>query len=168
MVHPIRNHEWKGEYEAKTEVHIQQMIKDRQVKIQEVKHSVELSRKDADTVIAGSVQVFTALISCIERSQADLIHVIKGKQKTTEEQAEGFIKDLQEEITLLEKRISGLKQFSHTEDHLHLLQNFTSINTPPPTKDWKGQCPSVFICGDCEDSCVSAGEDTQSRDGEAA
>ena len=80
--------------------------------------------------------VFTALISRIEGSQAELTDVIVEKQKATEKQAEDFIKELQQEITELKKRSSELKQLSHTEDHLHLLQNFTSINTPPPTKDW--------------------------------
>ena len=102
---------------------IQQMIQDRQVKIQEIKHAVEDSVKD-----------FTALTSCIQRSLAELIDVIEQKQKTTEEQAEGFIKELQQEITELEKRCSELKQLPHTEDQL--LQNFTSINTALPTKDW--------------------------------
>ena len=84
------------------------------------------------------MKVFTALIRCVEKSQAELLAVIEEKQKTTERQAEGLVKDLQQEIAELEKRSSELQQLADTEDHLHLLQNVTSmINTPPPpTKDW--------------------------------
>ncbi|XP_040894464.1 E3 ubiquitin-protein ligase TRIM39-like [Toxotes jaculatrix] len=119
-----------------TEDEIEHMIQKRQQKIQEIKQSVELSKKNADREIAAGVQVFTALKESVERSQDELIKTIKGKQRTTEEQAEGFIKELEEEITELKKRSSEVEQLSHSEDHLHLLQSFSSLNSAPPTKDW--------------------------------
>ncbi|XP_071770835.2 E3 ubiquitin-protein ligase TRIM21-like [Centroberyx gerrardi] len=121
---------------GKTEAEIQQMIQERQLKIQEIKHSVELSKEDADREIADSVRVFTALMQSVERGQAELIETIEEKQKTTEKQAEGFIKELEQEISELMKRTAEVEQLSRTEDHLHLLQSFPSLNTPPHTKDW--------------------------------
>uniref|UniRef100_UPI003AB06B3B E3 ubiquitin-protein ligase TRIM21-like isoform X1 n=1 Tax=Centroberyx gerrardi TaxID=166262 RepID=UPI003AB06B3B len=132
----------KEEYEGKkaelgkTEAEIQQKIQERQLKIQEIKHSVELSKEDADREIADSVRVFTALMQSVERGQAELIETIEEKQKTTEKQAEGFIKELEQEISELMKRTAEVEQLSRTEDHLHLLQSFPSLNTPPHTKDW--------------------------------
>uniref|UniRef100_UPI003AAF36F7 E3 ubiquitin-protein ligase TRIM21-like n=1 Tax=Centroberyx gerrardi TaxID=166262 RepID=UPI003AAF36F7 len=132
----------KEEYEGKkaelgkTEAEIQQKIQERQLKIQEIKHSVELSKEDADREIADSVRVFTALMQSVERGQAELIETIQEKQKTTEKQAEGFIKELEQEISELMKRTAEVEQLSRTEDHLHLLQSFPSLNTPPHTKDW--------------------------------
>ncbi|XP_073328129.1 E3 ubiquitin-protein ligase TRIM21-like [Pagrus major] len=134
----------KEEYEGKkaelgkTDAEIQQMIQKRQLKIQEMKCSVELSKKDADREIAAGVQVFTALKESVERSQAELIDTIKEEQRETEKQAEGFIKELEQEISELEKRSSEVEQLSQSEDHLHLLQNFPSLNPAPPTKDWTG------------------------------
>uniref|UniRef100_A0A3Q3FPS3 E3 ubiquitin-protein ligase TRIM21-like n=1 Tax=Labrus bergylta TaxID=56723 RepID=A0A3Q3FPS3_9LABR len=43
------------------EAEIQQMIQKRQLKIQEIKHSVDFSKGDADREMAEGVQVFTAL-----------------------------------------------------------------------------------------------------------
>ncbi|XP_031135714.1 E3 ubiquitin/ISG15 ligase TRIM25-like [Sander lucioperca] len=132
----------KEEYEGKkaelgkTEAEIQQMIQKRQLKIQEIKHSVELSEEDADREIAGGVQVFTALKESVERSQAELIDTIKEKQRKMEKQAEGFIKELEQEISELKKRSTEVEQLSQSEDHLHLLQSFTSLNAAPPTRDW--------------------------------
>ncbi|XP_071378512.1 E3 ubiquitin-protein ligase TRIM39-like [Centroberyx affinis] len=132
----------KEEYEekkaelGKTEAEIQQKIQERRVKIQEIKHSVELSKEDADREIADSVRVFTALMQSVERGQAELIETIQEKQKTTEKQAEGFIKELEQEISELMKRTAEVEQLSRTEDHLHLLQSFPSLNTPPHTEDW--------------------------------
>ncbi|XP_033982692.1 E3 ubiquitin-protein ligase TRIM21-like isoform X2 [Trematomus bernacchii] len=121
---------------GKTEAEIQQMIQKRQLKIQEMNLSVELSKEGADREIADGVQVFTALKESVERSQAELIDTIKEKQRETEEQAEGFIKELEQEISELKKRSSEVEKLSRSEDQLHLLQSFTSLNAAPPTKNW--------------------------------
>ncbi|XP_054476629.1 LOW QUALITY PROTEIN: E3 ubiquitin-protein ligase TRIM21-like [Anoplopoma fimbria] len=132
----------KEEYEGKkaelekTETEIQQMIQKRRLKIQEIKHSVELSEEDADREIADGVQVFTALKESVERSQAELIDTIKEKQRKTEKQAEGFIKELEQEICELKKRSTEVEQLSQSEDHLDILQSFISLNSALPTKDW--------------------------------
>ncbi|XP_030282313.1 E3 ubiquitin-protein ligase TRIM39-like [Sparus aurata] len=134
----------KEEYEGKKaelgkrDAEVQQMIQKRRLKIEEMKRSVELSKKDADREIAAGVQVFSALKESVERSQAELIDTIKEKQRETEKQAEGFIKELEQEISELEKRSSEVEQLSQSEDHLHLLQSFPSLNTAPPTKNWTG------------------------------
>ncbi|XP_074485999.1 E3 ubiquitin-protein ligase TRIM21-like [Sebastes fasciatus] len=132
----------KEEYEGKkaklgkTEAEIQQMILKRRLKIQEIKHSVYLSEENADREIAEGVQVFTALKESVERGQANLIDTIKEKQKTTEKQAEAFIKELKQEISELTKRKTEVEQLSRSEDHLHLLQSVQSLKAAPPTKDW--------------------------------
>ncbi|XP_074490451.1 E3 ubiquitin-protein ligase TRIM21-like [Sebastes fasciatus] len=121
---------------GKTEDEIQQMIQKRRLKIQEMKHSVGLSKEDADREIADGVQVFTALKESVERSQAELINTIQEKQRKTEKQAEGFIKELEQEISELKKRSTEVEQLLLSEDHLHLLQGFPSLNAAPPTKNW--------------------------------
>ncbi|XP_033982772.1 E3 ubiquitin-protein ligase TRIM39-like [Trematomus bernacchii] len=132
----------KEEYEGKkaelgkTDAKIQQMIQKRRLKIQEMNRSVELSKEGADREIADGVQVFTALKESVERSQAELIDTIKEKQREIEEQAEGFIKELEQEISELKKRSSEVEQLSRSEDQLHLLQSFPSLNAAPPTKNW--------------------------------
>ncbi|XP_049430834.1 E3 ubiquitin-protein ligase TRIM21-like [Epinephelus fuscoguttatus] len=131
---PLRE-EYEGK-KAELKVEIQQMIQKRRLKIEEIKHSVELSKKDADREIADGVQVFTALKESVERSQAELMDTIKEKQRKTEKQAEGFIKELEQEISELKKRSTEVEQLSRSEDHVHVLQSFLSLNTAPPTKDW--------------------------------
>ncbi|XP_033944167.1 E3 ubiquitin-protein ligase TRIM39-like [Pseudochaenichthys georgianus] len=121
---------------AELETETQQMIQKRQLKIEEIKHSVDLSKAEADREVAEGVQVFSALKESVERGQANLINTIKEKQKTTENQAEDFIKELEQEISELKKRSSEVEQVTHSEDHLHILQRFLSLKVAPPTKDW--------------------------------
>ncbi|XP_047434365.1 zinc finger protein RFP-like [Mugil cephalus] len=132
----------KEEYEGKkaelekTEDEIQRMIQKRRLKIEEMKESVKMSKVAADREKAEGVQVFTTLKESVERGLDQLIKEIEDKQKTTEKQAEGFIKDLEQEVSELMKRSSVVKQLSRSEDHLHLLQSFSSLKAAPPTKDW--------------------------------
>uniref|UniRef100_A0A8C5BV41 Uncharacterized protein n=1 Tax=Gadus morhua TaxID=8049 RepID=A0A8C5BV41_GADMO len=103
----------KEEYEVKTaqlgkiEAEVQQMIKERQRKIKDI-------------------------IDRVDHSKAD----VQEKLKSTEKEAEGLIKELEQEIKDLTNRSSEVKQFTQTEDHLHLLQTFRSLKDPPPTRDW--------------------------------
>ncbi|XP_059188017.1 E3 ubiquitin-protein ligase TRIM39-like [Centropristis striata] len=133
---------------GKTDADIQKMIQKRRLKIQEIKHSVDLSEKDADREISEGVQVFTALMEAVERGLNELIKTIEEKQRMTQKQAEDFIKELEQEISELKKRSTEVEQLSRSEDHLHLLQSVQSLNThhPTPTKDWTevSVCPSSY------------------------
>ncbi|XP_027876037.1 pyrin-like isoform X2 [Xiphophorus couchianus] len=124
--------DWMGE----TEAEVQEMIQERRLKIQEIRESVKISKDAADREKAEGVQVFTALIESAERGLKELLKEIQDKQETTEKQAEDFIRDLEQEISELKKRSSEVKQLSQDEDHLHLLQRFSSLKDAPPTKTW--------------------------------
>ncbi|XP_053537688.1 E3 ubiquitin-protein ligase TRIM39 isoform X2 [Ictalurus punctatus] len=121
---------------GKTRAEVQQMIQERLKKIEEIKHSVERNKKNTEKEKADGVEIFSALMRCIERSQAELLQVMEEKQKAAEKQAEELIKELEQEITELKRRNTDLEQISHTEDHLHLLQIYPSLCSPPHTQDW--------------------------------
>ncbi|KAK3537973.1 hypothetical protein QTP70_024791 [Hemibagrus guttatus] len=121
---------------VETQSELQQMIQERLKKIQEINHSVELSKRNTEKEKSDSVKVFTSLIRSIESSQAELLKVMEEKQKAAEKQAEGLIKDLEQEIEELKKRDADLEQLSHTDDHLHLLQVYPSLRIAPHTKNW--------------------------------
>ncbi|XP_037389842.1 E3 ubiquitin-protein ligase TRIM39-like isoform X1 [Pygocentrus nattereri] len=118
---------------GKTQAEVQQMIQDRLKKIEEIRQSVELNKKSSEKEKVDGVEIFRALLRCIERSQAELL---EEKQKAAERQAEEFIKELEQEISELKRRDTELEQLSHTEDHLHLIQVYPSLWSPPPTKNW--------------------------------
>ncbi|XP_062420565.1 E3 ubiquitin-protein ligase TRIM21-like [Pungitius pungitius] len=147
----------KEEYEEKkvelkkTEGEIQQMIQKRRLKIQKIKHSVDLSEEDAVREKAEGVQVFTDLMESVRRGLKELLKTIEEKQETTKKQAEAFIRELDQEISELMKRSAEVEQLSLSEDHLHLLQS-SNIHQPPPTKDWT----EVSVCPSYERTVVRA------------
>nr|XP_040025205.1 E3 ubiquitin-protein ligase TRIM39-like [Gasterosteus aculeatus aculeatus] len=135
----------------KKEAEIQQMIQKRRVKIQEIKHSVDLSEEDAGREKAEGIQVFTDLMESVGRGLKELLKTIEEKQEATKKQAEAFIRELEEEISELMKRSAEVEQLSLSEDHLHLLQS-SNIHQPPPTKDWT----EVSVCPSYEGTVVRA------------
>ncbi|XP_031652333.1 zinc finger protein RFP-like [Oncorhynchus kisutch] len=126
---------------GRTKNQMQQMIQKCLQKVKEIKHSAELSNRDAEREREESEQVFTTLVRSMQRSQAEVSKMIGEKQKATMRQAESLIKELEQEITELQRRCSELDQLSHTKDHLHLLQSSPSLCPPTSTKDW----PDVSI-----------------------
>ncbi|XP_053199981.1 E3 ubiquitin-protein ligase TRIM39-like [Scomber japonicus] len=121
---------------GKMETEIKLMIQERQMKILEVKHSAELSKKSAHKQIADSLRVFTVLQQAVERSLANLIDTIEEKQKKTQKLAEGFIQELEQEISELTKRRTEMEKLPSTKDHLDFFQSPLSLNAFPPTKNW--------------------------------
>ncbi|KAF4096273.1 E3 ubiquitin-protein ligase TRIM39-like [Onychostoma macrolepis] len=120
---------------VQTQTDVQQMIQNRMKKIQEIQHSVEERKRNTEKEKSASVELFTDLIRCIERCQSELLKM-EEQQKASEKQAEDLIKELQQEITDLKKRNTELEQLSHTDDHLRLLQMFSSLCSRPHTKNW--------------------------------
>ncbi|XP_060730826.1 E3 ubiquitin-protein ligase TRIM39-like isoform X1 [Tachysurus vachellii] len=140
---------------VKTKTDVQQMIQDRLKKIKEIKHSAEQSKRSTEKEKADSVEVFTALIRSIERSQAELLEVMEEKQKAAETQAEGLIKELEQEISVLKRRDTELEQLSQTEEHLHLLQIYSSMCSPPHTKNWTEISINTDVSGDTVRTALS-------------
>ncbi|XDV33847.1 hypothetical protein PO909_004113, partial [Leuciscus waleckii] len=58
------------------------------------------------------------------------------QQKAAEKQEEELIEELEQEITELKMRNTELEQLSHTEDHLHLLQIYSSLCSSRNTRNW--------------------------------
>ncbi|XP_050959620.1 E3 ubiquitin-protein ligase TRIM39 isoform X1 [Labeo rohita] len=113
-----------------------QMIQDRIEKIQDIKHSAEVRKRNTEKEKAAHVELFTDLIRSIERCQTELLEMMEEQEKAAEKQEQELIEDLEQEITELKMRNTELEQLSHTEDHLHLLQIYSSLCSPINTRNW--------------------------------
>ncbi|XP_039534347.1 E3 ubiquitin-protein ligase TRIM39-like isoform X3 [Pimephales promelas] len=120
----------------KTQKDTQQEIQDRIKKIQDVKHSAEVRKRNTEKEKAARVELFTDLIRSIERCQTELLEMMEEQQKAAEKQEEELIEELEQEITELKMRNTELEQLSHTEDHLHLLQIYSSLCSSRNTRNW--------------------------------
>ncbi|XP_028297872.1 E3 ubiquitin-protein ligase TRIM21-like [Gouania willdenowi] len=146
----------------KTDAALQQMIQKRREKLEEIRESVRIRKNAADRGKAEGVKMFTALMELVQRSLKELMKTMEEQQEAEKTEAEGLIKELEEEIFELMKRSSEVEQLSRSEDHLHLLQHFFSLNALPATKDWTGVMVRPSSCEETVLSAVAQLEDTLS------
>lgn len=115
---------------------VQQMIQHRLQKICKIKQTLQLSRRNTDKEMEDSLQVFTKLLHSIQRGQAEVVEMIRGRQREVETKADGLIVELEREIDELTRRSTELEKLSQTEDNFYLLHSFPDFSTLPATKDW--------------------------------
>uniref|UniRef100_A0A672NSI4 Uncharacterized protein n=1 Tax=Sinocyclocheilus grahami TaxID=75366 RepID=A0A672NSI4_SINGR len=115
---------------------VEQMIQDRMKKMQDIKHSAELRKRNTEEEKAAHVELFTDLIRSTERCQTELLEIMEKQKKAAEKQEEELIEELEREIAELKMRNIKLQQLSNTEDHLHLLRIYSSLCSSRNTKNW--------------------------------
>ncbi|XP_029303939.1 tripartite motif-containing protein 16-like [Cottoperca gobio] len=121
---------------------VQQRVQDREKDVKVLQQRVEAINHSADEAVRDSEKIFTELIHLIKKRSSEVKQEIRSQQKTQVSQAEEFEEKLQQEITELRRKDTELQQLSHTEDHLHFLNNYPSLSRVSESKD----LPSIDIC----------------------
>ncbi|XP_049425344.1 E3 ubiquitin-protein ligase TRIM39 [Epinephelus fuscoguttatus] len=129
--------ETKGQLSV-SEQEIQEMIKQRIKKIEKIRLSVADLDLAIEQETAGSVCLFSELMSAIERSQRELMEVMEMSRRAAEHQADAMIRQLELEVEELRRRESALAELAQSDDYLHCVKTFPMLSSPPPAKDWSG------------------------------
>ncbi|XP_051815131.1 E3 ubiquitin-protein ligase TRIM39-like isoform X1 [Acanthochromis polyacanthus] len=103
--------------------------------VQGIKHSAQRRKEDSEREIADIADLLGTLVGTLLQRQIELISLIEEKQKAAEKQAEDFITQLEQEVAELRRKRSEMEQLSQSEDHLHLLQSWPSLNFPTHAVD---------------------------------
>ncbi|KAG7497763.1 E3 ubiquitin-protein ligase TRIM39-like [Solea senegalensis] len=121
-----------------SEQEIQEMIRQRINKMEEIRTSVSELESAVERETAGSVCLFSALVSAVERSQAELMEVMELSRRAAAHQADAMIRQLEQEVEELRRREKALAKLAQSDDHGHCVQTFPTLSSPPPTKNWSG------------------------------
>uniref|UniRef100_A0AAY3ZY30 Uncharacterized protein n=1 Tax=Denticeps clupeoides TaxID=299321 RepID=A0AAY3ZY30_9TELE len=119
-----------------TESKIQQMIKERLTKMEEIRSSLSDIKVSAERETEGSMRIFSALVSSIERSQAELLEVIEMNRCSAEHQADGLIRQLEQEVQELRKRSTALGNLAQSNNYVNCLKTYPALCSPPTVRDW--------------------------------
>ncbi|XP_070710615.1 E3 ubiquitin-protein ligase TRIM39-like [Pempheris klunzingeri] len=112
------------------------MIESRMEKIKEFRDSSQISTNKANKEIEDSDKLFNTLMNHVQEAQTKLKCNIEQKIRKSQDKDEATIKELQEEITQLQRKHSELEELSQSDDHLHLLQTLQALSTISGTKSW--------------------------------
>ncbi|XP_068564202.1 E3 ubiquitin-protein ligase TRIM39 [Cebidichthys violaceus] len=121
-----------------SEQEVQEMIRRRIRKIEEIKLSATELELVVERETAGSVCLFSDLVSAIERSQAELMEVMEMSRRAAMHQADAMIRQLELEVEELRRRESALVELAQSDDYMHCIKTFPILSSPPPAKDWSG------------------------------
>ncbi|MCI4386181.1 hypothetical protein PGIGA_G00059370 [Pangasianodon gigas] len=100
----------------------QQRIQEKQKKVQELKQALVTIKKRSQAAVDDSERIFTELISSMEKKRSEVKKLIRAQEKAELSRAERLLKQLEQEIADLKRRVTELEQLSHTHDHIHFLQ----------------------------------------------
>ncbi|XP_036956606.1 E3 ubiquitin-protein ligase TRIM7-like isoform X5 [Acanthopagrus latus] len=121
-----------------SEVELKDLICEKKRKVEEIQNSLREIQAAAERETEGAVCVFSKLISSVERCQTEVLEVIEMTQRAAEHRAQSLLRELEEEISVLNRRSTALSQLALSEDYIHFLRTFPALSTPPQTKDWSG------------------------------
>ncbi|KAJ8353060.1 hypothetical protein AAFF_G00113930 [Aldrovandia affinis] len=113
----------------------QQRIQEREKELQDLRQAVDSLTHSARATVEDSERIFTELIHSMKKRCSEVKKLIRDQEKAAVSQIESHLKQLEEEIAELRRRDAELAQLSHTEDHIHFLQSFQSVCTPPGPGD---------------------------------
>ncbi|KAF4086468.1 hypothetical protein AMELA_G00106900, partial [Ameiurus melas] len=112
-----------------------QRIQEKQEKVQELKQTVNTIKRRSQAAVDESEKIFTEMISSIEKKRSEVKDLFRAQEKAELSRAERLLKQLEQEIADLKRRVTELEQLSHTCDHMHFLQSFTSLCVSPGSED---------------------------------
>ncbi|KAB5550690.1 hypothetical protein PHYPO_G00056830 [Pangasianodon hypophthalmus] len=119
----------------------EQRIQEKQKVVQELKQTVDTIKKRSQAAVDDTEKIFTELISSMEKKCSEVTEMIRAQEKAELIRAERLLKQLEQEIADLKRRVTELEQLSHTHDHIHFLQSFPSLCVPPGCED----SPSITV-----------------------
>ncbi|XP_074527928.1 tripartite motif-containing protein 16-like [Halichoeres trimaculatus] len=121
---------------------IQQKVQDRERDVKLLQQRVEAFNLSADEAVRHSEESLTQLIRLIEKTRSEVTQQIRAQQKSQVSEATELEEKLQQQITDLRRRDTELEKLSHSEDHLHFLNNYPSLSRLSPPED----CSSIHVC----------------------
>ncbi|XP_061587555.1 tripartite motif-containing protein 16-like [Cololabis saira] len=108
---------------------IQQEIQDREKDVKLLQQEAEAIDQSADKTVEDSEEIFTELISLLQKRSSEVKQQIRSQQETEVRRVRELEEKLQQEITDLKRRDAEMKQLSDTEDHNQFLHNYPSLSS---------------------------------------
>ncbi|XP_061587376.1 LOW QUALITY PROTEIN: uncharacterized protein LOC133452172 [Cololabis saira] len=107
---------------------IQQKIQDREKDVKLLQQEVEAVNQSADKTVEDSEEIFTELISLLQKRSSGVKQQVRSQQETEVRRVRELEEKLQQEITHLKRRDAEMKHLTDIEDHNQFLHNYPSLS----------------------------------------
>ncbi|KAM9469715.1 E3 ubiquitin/ISG15 ligase TRIM25-like [Clarias gariepinus] len=119
----------------KNQREFERRIKKKRESVQDLKRSMDFIKMHSQAAVDDNERIFTELISSMEKKRSEVTELIRAQEKAELSRAERLLKQLEQEIADLKRRVTEMKPLSHTHDHIHFLQGFLSLCVSPERED---------------------------------
>ncbi|XP_051517388.1 tripartite motif-containing protein 16 [Myxocyprinus asiaticus] len=103
-----------------------QKLTARENELKEMKNVANVLRDLSQATEEEGDRIFTELLSFIRRSHTEMIELIQTQMTNEMDRIHGHMEGLEQEISKLKRKQSEQEQLSHTDDHIHFLQEVQS------------------------------------------
>ncbi|XP_061563527.1 tripartite motif-containing protein 16-like [Cololabis saira] len=107
---------------------IHQQIQEREKDVKLLQQEVEAIDQSADKTVEDSEEMFTELISLLQKRSSEVKQQIRSQQETEVRRVRELEEKLQQEIRDLKRRDAEMKQLTDTEDHNQFLHSWPSLS----------------------------------------
>ncbi|XP_076581719.1 E3 ubiquitin/ISG15 ligase TRIM25-like [Chaetodon auriga] len=133
---------------------VRRTVQQREKELKELNQAEENLKSSAQTALEDCDEIFTELISSMQRRRREVKQLITNQVKTASARAEELQLQLEEQITELRRREAELEQLSHADNHIHLIQIFQALSTSCDSPDFTPGAAPLRSFRDVTD-CVS-------------
>ncbi|XP_050952714.1 tripartite motif-containing protein 16-like [Labeo rohita] len=95
---------------------------DRETELKEIQKASGRLRNLTQSTEEEGDRIFTELLSFIRRSHTEMVTLVQSQMSTELDRIQQHLEGLEREISELKRKKSELEQLSHTDDHIHFLQ----------------------------------------------
>uniref|UniRef100_A0A3B3IBL0 RING-type domain-containing protein n=1 Tax=Oryzias latipes TaxID=8090 RepID=A0A3B3IBL0_ORYLA len=138
---------------------VQQRILNLEEDLEVLQQAVEAINLSAEKTIKESQNLFKGLICLLEQKCSEVEQKVTSYQREEVRKVEELQEKMQHEITKLKKTEAELDQLSSTEDHLHFLNNYSSLSDLSICTD----LPSFEQAQHCFDDALKAVSETREK-----
>eukprot|EP00066_Takifugu_rubripes_P022408 XP_011611674.1 PREDICTED: E3 ubiquitin/ISG15 ligase TRIM25-like [Takifugu rubripes] len=102
-------------------------------RMEELKCSVEQSRREWEKEVEEIDQAWNSLVACLQRGQTELAELRQQRQKAAQVKNDRLVASLGQDVAKLQSKQGKLKLVLQKGDQMYLLQNFASLSKVPQT-----------------------------------
>ncbi|XP_063049050.1 finTRIM family, member 67 [Engraulis encrasicolus] len=116
-----------GELQRKS----QQVIQERERELEQLKQSMTSLTLSSQSALVQSERIFSELTASMAKRQGEVTELIRAQERAAMGQAEGCVRQLEQELAHLRKRDTELLRLLQTDDHVNFLQSCQSLGAQP-------------------------------------
>ncbi|KAF5890186.1 tripartite motif-containing protein 16-like, partial [Clarias magur] len=120
---------------AEPKMKLEQRVLERKKELEELQKALASHKRSAQVALEESDKTFTEMICFIEKKRSEFRELIHAQEKIEVNRAKDLLKQMEDEITELQRQDEELQQLTLTEDNIYFLQRYVFLTATLGSSD---------------------------------